>query len=235
MNPNRFAIPLALLLTGCAGVPAGGSPAAGDDAPSAAALEAAGIAVTAAQERLAAAESDAAIQEEMNRLSLETARSELKQAQMRLALLENVDGKKRTDEAALAVRQAQDMIDDATDELDQLKKMYGENELADATKEIVIKRGERQLVRAREGLAIQQVNQAKVRDEIATEREKASLELLQKQRESEQAALKARNLSQQKRAAVLEAQASLKKAQDEQDQLKKKAKPADAPKPESGK
>lgn len=231
MQPKRIGISVlcaTFFMAGCAGSSGGGASGAGDDTPSPLALEAAQITVTAAQERLAAAESDQAIQEEANRLILETARSELKQAQMRLALLKAVDGKKRTDEASLAVQTAKDSIEDATDELDQLKKMYGENELADATKEIVIKRGERQLVRARESLSIQQVNQVKVRDEIAAEQEKLDLEHLQKQKELEQAGLKARNQSQQKRAALLEAQAGLKKAMDEQDQLKKKSKPEDA-------
>lgn len=211
------------LLGGCAGAP-GGATAGGDpEAPTALAIEAAELSVSAAAERLSAAEKDLAIQQEANRLALETAASELRQAEMRLKLLETADGKKRTDEARLQVRQAKDAIDDATDELEQLKKMYGENELADATKEIVIKRGERQLVRTREQLAIHELNLVKVTDELGAEREKLSLERRQKQEEGEQAAVKAEIQIHQKRAAVTDAQAALKKAQDELARIKKKA------------
>lgn len=224
--PSRtLAIPALVasgLLGGCVGAPAaaGGGDSEG---PSALALEAAKLAVSAAAERLAAAEKDLAIQQEANRLALEAAASELRQAEMRLNLLDTVDGKKRADEAQLQVRQSKDAIEDAADELEQLKKMYGENELADATKEIVIKRGERQLVRAREHLSIQEANLAKVLGEITVEREKLVLEHRQKREEKEQAAAKAESLAHQKRAALADAQAALKKAQDELEQLRKKS------------
>ncbi len=51
----------------------------------------------------------------------------------------------------------QNQIEDQTDELTQLEKMYREDELVDATEEIVLKRSRRGLARLRASIALQQL------------------------------------------------------------------------------
>lgn len=201
-----------LSLAGCAG-PGGATPQP-KPSPSPLAIEAAQIAVAAAEERLASAEVDLSLQEADNRLAVEAARSALRKARSRLQLLETVDGKRRIDEAALAVRRAQDAIDDRTEELEQLKKMYADTELADDTKELVIRRSERDIARSRETLALQQANHTKVSKEVAEERESLAFDLLRAEKEVEQAERKAENGSRGKRAALLEAKRTLLTARD---------------------
>ena len=227
MSQRALMSTVLLLLAGCAA--GGGTP--GDETPTPQKIETAKLAVEAAKSHLAAAESDARLQEEANRMTLAAAQSEAKQAQMRADVFQ-ADKKKRLDEAAFTVQQVKDQIEDAADELDQLKKMYQGNELADATKEIVLKRGERQLARSRTQLAMKEAENAKLRDhDLPTEQEKIALDLAQKTDDLKQASLKAENQLQKKRAELQDARVALRKAEEELEKLQKdasQAKPAPA-------
>lgn len=60
--------------------------------------------------------------------------------------------------SALDLVRTRDEVQDAEEELKQLEQMYGQNELADRTAEIVLSRGERELGRVREALRLAEEN-----------------------------------------------------------------------------
>lgn len=61
----------------------------------------------------------------------------------------------RVEKAQLSLKRAQDNVIEAEEELEQLEMMYGEQELAEKTSEIVIARAKRRIERARWNLNIQ--------------------------------------------------------------------------------
>ncbi len=89
---------------------------------------------------------------EKNRLDQEAARSQLELARAGLARAQrSLEGWKKNElafqerEDEISKRWEQANVEDQTDELDQLQKMYAADALVDATEDIVIKRSERQL------------------------------------------------------------------------------------------
>jgi multidrug efflux pump subunit AcrA (membrane-fusion protein) len=101
--------------------------------------------LVAARAALVKAESDEYLGEQADALALQQARDELANAEASLKWWEDVDGKQMLKTAELGVRNARNSVEDQTDELDQLKKMYKTEDLTNATSEIVIKRAVRQL------------------------------------------------------------------------------------------
>ncbi len=149
-------------------------------------------------------------------------RRELELEEARLAQLRNVESGRRLRESELGVQGAQDQIEDARDELEQLEKLYKGNELADATKEIVLKRGHRSLQRAAESLALKEIAHKTLKEDLLpAELGKLQLEADRKRDECERSARNAETLLQQKKAALLRAQIELQKAKDALGELEK--------------
>ncbi len=230
MTKTRLSVAgsMALILAGCA-TPAASVPK-GEKRPEPRDVETARMSEGLARMRLAAAEADLKVQEAQGAQTLAGAESEYRQAQMRQGAFE-IERKKRLMEAELAVKGARDRIEDSVEELDQLEKMYQENALADSTKELVLKRGRRQLERAREGLTLQEMGLAKLRDQdLPAEQEKLANDLSQKKAAAEQARARLDLLLQQKKTACEEARLNLHKAEGELKKLQKDpAKPAGDP------
>ena len=204
-----------LLSAGCAG---GKSPApeAAAEKPGPGRIAAARMAVEAAEAQVKASEQDLQLQEGLNRANRSRLEAEAKLADMKLAQFKEMMRKQRLDQAALEVQQAQDQIEDATDELEQLEKMYQGNELADQTKEIVLRRGRRGLERSRTALALKQ---AELRDlgehALPEELGRLDLDAAQKRAELDRESQNAELQVAQKRTALLTARADLACAQEE--------------------
>ena len=204
-----------LLLAGC-GAGASSAPAEPAEKPSPGKIAAAKSAVEAAEAQVKAAERDLQLQEKLNQPHRAGLEAEAKLADMKLAQFREMEQKKRLDQAALEVQQAQDAIEDATDEMDQLEKMYKGNELADQTKEIVLKRGRRGLERARTAMALKQADLKNLKEhELPQEQGRLALDAAQKRAELERETQNAENLMAQKQAALLAAKAALAGAQEE--------------------
>lgn len=88
----------------------------------------------------------------------------------------------RQEQERMSEQYEQNQIDDQTDELTQLEKMYKEDELVDATEEIVLKRSRRSLAQTRARIALQQLIR-KYTHEVAwaIEKEGRQAEVAQKQ------------------------------------------------------
>jgi len=108
-------------------------------------LEATQVELTAAQALLAKSEKDQATGAKMDGLMLSIQRRTLSLAEAGLKWWKDQDGRQMIDGANLYVKRVQDAIDDQSEELEQLKKMYKSEELTNATSEIVVKRAERVL------------------------------------------------------------------------------------------
>ncbi|QOV89725.1 efflux RND transporter periplasmic adaptor subunit [Humisphaera borealis] len=102
------------------------------------------------------AEIDARLAEESDKLTLRQTEDALKNVEAGKKWFEEVDGPQMLLMADLNVKQAQNSVDDQTDELDQLKKMYAGEELTTATADIVVRRAIRSLEQAKVVLKIQQ-------------------------------------------------------------------------------
>lgn len=122
---------------------------------------------------------------ERNRLEAQAAESARARAQAGLERARRALESWRTNELAFSARQdelsqryQEANLEDQTDELDQLEKMYAADELVDATEDIVLKRSRRGLALTREGNALA-LERARVRRELdqALERERREEEL----------------------------------------------------------
>lgn len=88
-------------------------------------------------------------------VELKTAAQELEFAELKLKGYRDVERALRKDEIALSKLYSEHSIEDQEDELDQLGKMYEEDELTEETEEIVLKRSKRNLDRTKIGFDIQ--------------------------------------------------------------------------------
>lgn len=116
-----------------------------------------------AKAALAKAEIDAKLAEESEKLTLRQTEDALRNVETGKKLFEEVDGPQMLLMADLNVKQAQNSVDDQTDELDQLKKMYAGEELTTATADIVVRRAIRSLEQAKVVLKVQQERTDKVK------------------------------------------------------------------------
>lgn len=201
----RAAWLLPVLLAGCSG-----SGTAPSDKPSEGQVLFARAELAAAEAQVAFAEAEVALQEAQDLAAMGRLKEELAQAERRLAQ-SDADADRQAGELALEVTRAEDGIEDARDELDQLRKMYQGNDLADQTKEIVLKRGERALKRARVDANLK-ARKLKAFRELALplEHDRLALEAASKRMELENEAKKAALL--QKRSGLLQARAAVDKA-----------------------
>lgn len=89
-----------------------------------------------------------------NKLQVEKAQFELDLAQKRLDVYLNEEVPARLARADLNMKYANDGLKEQKQEMEQLLKMYSEEQFADSTKDIVVERGQRRLDRTEEGLRI---------------------------------------------------------------------------------
>lgn len=82
------------------------------------------------------------------------AEEELDLATQKLTQFEKVDAPLRVEKAKLDLERSRDQLADAQEELDELKMMYANADLADKTRDIVMHRTERRLARQKAGLAL---------------------------------------------------------------------------------
>ncbi|TAH36833.1 MAG: HlyD family efflux transporter periplasmic adaptor subunit [Planctomycetota bacterium] len=101
------------------------------------------------------AEEQARMEEERAREEHTNARAALERARKDLKGWEEFELAFRQRQNQLSDAYSQDNIADQEDELSQLEAMYRDDELVDATEEIVLKRSRRQLARSREGQELQ--------------------------------------------------------------------------------
>ena len=115
-------------------------------------LDAAGNDLAVADANLDKAEADLKLSEASEAMALKTQQDAVSDAQEAVKWWEQVDGPQMLKNWELQIQQFQHAVDDRTDELDQLKKMYKTEELTSATADIVVKRAVRGLEQARIGL-----------------------------------------------------------------------------------
>jgi hypothetical protein len=90
--------------------------------------------------------------------SLKRAEEELQLSRDALAQFERVDSKTRIEQARLNMKRMEDGLAEAEEELQQLEFMYQDQDLADKTKEIVLRRGKRRVERSKAQMAIEKQN-----------------------------------------------------------------------------
>ncbi len=107
-----------------------------------------------AKEAVTKAGLDIEHQRQSNDENLGKARREVELAQAVLAKLRDHEIRVRIEQTRLNLIGATDRLREAEEELQQLQMMYSEEDLADKTAEIVIRRGQRRIERARQNLEI---------------------------------------------------------------------------------
>ncbi len=108
-----------------------------------------------AEMRLQKAKMQLDITEKQNALAIDKAKKDLELAQRKLRNFKEKGKPERIERADLGLAFAQDGLKEAEQELEQLEKMYKDDQFADMTKEIVLERGRRRLERSRKGLQIE--------------------------------------------------------------------------------
>ncbi|MGH7150446.1 MAG: hypothetical protein ACREIU_07105, partial [Planctomycetota bacterium] len=94
-----------------------------------------------AEAKHAKAKKEQGDQESANQMALDKAKKDHDLALARQRDFEEKEDPQRRARARLELQQASDMLDEAKEELEQLEMMYKEQDLADKTKEVVIRRG----------------------------------------------------------------------------------------------
>ncbi|MCA8962923.1 MAG: hypothetical protein KDC38_20510 [Planctomycetes bacterium] len=110
------------------------------------------------------------------------AQRELELARQQLAEFDELTRPLRTKRAQLDLQQSRDSVRENEQELEQLEMMYNDQQIADATKEIVLERGRRRLERARQRLTIEEQEVQKLETHTLP-REREGLELAVREKE----------------------------------------------------
>jgi len=109
--------------------------------------------------------------EQRNAANLEKAEAELDLARRRLTVYNERDVPSRLAWNELSLQGAEDGAREAQEEIEQLEKMYADDEFADQTKEIVLERGRRRLQRSLRDLALRRADAQTLQEHtIPTER-----------------------------------------------------------------
>lgn len=103
--------------------------------------------------------------EQRNAAALTKAETELELARRRLSTFNDRDVPSRLAWTELSLRGAEDGAKEAQEEIEQLEKMYSDEEFADETKEIVLQRGRRRLERSLRNLELRRTDAATEREE----------------------------------------------------------------------
>ena len=162
------------------------------------------------------AETDAKLAVASEQLAMRQAEDAVKNVEAGRKWFEDVDGPQMLLMADLTVKQAQNSLDDQTDELDQLRKMYQGEELTAATADIVVRRAIRSAEQAKVLLKMQQERRDKSKSFEYPVRRQQSIDVVE-QAKTALASLKA----QQEQTAVVRA-ASLQAAKISVEQSTKK-------------
>ena len=101
--------------------------------------------LTTVKATLVKAETDLKLGEQADALAMRIQQNETKNAEAAVKWWEQVDGPQMLASTELQVKLARASVEDQNDELDQLRKMYKQEDLTSATADIVIKRALRQL------------------------------------------------------------------------------------------
>jgi RND family efflux transporter MFP subunit len=101
--------------------------------------------LTTVKANLVKAESDLKLGEQADALAMRIQQQDTKNAEASVKWWEQVDGPQMLASSELQVKLARASVEDQADELDQLRKMYKQEDLTSATADIVIKRALRQL------------------------------------------------------------------------------------------
>ncbi len=198
-----------LLLPGCGG----SSPAAAPKSAADPQAPQARLALDIARQSADLAEAELRVQEQESQAVAGRLKREFELATAKLVQFREVESSRRLKDSELEALRARDQIDDAREELDQLEKLYRGNELADSTKEIVLKRGRRGLERAQTVLALKELQVKTLKDDLLpAELARMQLDADQKKDEMERAARGAEIQLRQKKVALARAQAELQKA-----------------------
>jgi len=112
--------------------------------------------LTAAEERLALARQSLEHHEALSREQVHIAEMSLEHTEKKWRQFEEIEAPLQRAEARLSLREASDGLLESQEELAQLEQMYAQDDLADATREIVLQRGKRRLDRAGEEVSIQE-------------------------------------------------------------------------------
>lgn len=112
---------------------------------------------------LTKAEADAKLGEEQDALALRMQTDATRRAQEEVKWFENVDGPNELTSADLELKYIRSIVEDQEDELNELKKMYKDDDLTNDTKDIVVKRALRRLEMAKQELKMDQERTEKVK------------------------------------------------------------------------
>src|SRR5688572_18684266 len=123
--------------------------------------------------------------------------------------------------AELATKAAKDNVEDQTDELDQLQKMYKSEELTNATADIVVKRALRARERAQITQGMQEARETKVKAfDYNVHRMKYAFAVEQQRQALAELTAKHAHAAVTRKTALVSAQIALDKAQTKFDELK---------------
>jgi hypothetical protein len=141
---------------------------------------------------------------------------ELQLAKTKLETFEKREAPARTAKAQLDLQYARDNHENNKEELEQLELMYKDQDLADKTREIVIRRAKRELERTQQRLALQQEELGILTERtLPQEREKLSLDVEEKQREIARAERGTQKAMGDKKVALMAAESEIKRIEGE--------------------
>ena len=196
-----------------------------DPEPVARALAAAQSKKAVAEVNLSKARTDSDVANESDALAKRTAQRKLARAEEALSWFESVDGVALLEQAELLVQRSEDQVEDQTEELEQLRKMYQSEELTEDTADIVVKRALRQLEYSKRMLEMNRKRADKMKEKDYADARQDLVDALDAQRlanvqlENDQAQRRV-----QREAAMLQAQEALRQALEEHTKLETDAK-----------
>ena len=210
---------LALLVSSCASSPAeggSGAPAAQGDAKNGDEAKELQSKLDKAEIKLEIARIDAKNGEAASARSVEAAKLE---AELASSALENYSAVLQPIEAAtseLALDGARQRVKESKEELDELEKMYAQEDFADLTKELVLTRGRSQLQMAQRNLELTEKRAAQARTFEWPRKERELTEkVAATQRALDDAQSRAEKSALERKLALLEAEEAVTKAREE--------------------
>lgn len=192
-----------------------------DPEPVARALAAAQSKKAVADVNLSKARTDVDVANESDALAQRGAQRRLARAEEALSWFESVDGVAFLEQAEMLVQRSEDAVEDQTEELEQLRKMYQSEELTEDTADIVVKRALRQLEYSKRQLELNRKRAEKMKQKDYADQRQDLVDALDAQRlaneqlENDQAQRKV-----QREAALLQAQEAARLADEEYEKLK---------------
>jgi hypothetical protein len=146
-------------------------------------------------------------------------------AKIKLETFEKREMPAKIAKAQLDLQNSRDGLDNSQEELEQLEIMYKEQDLADKTREIVIRRAKRDLERARQRLGLQEAEATLLTERtLPQDREKLALDVEEKEREIARAERAAQKATLEKRIALMAAESDIKRIEAEMAAFKGEAK-----------